>query len=130
MAIFAAAAHSALPQTSGVGNITGTVTDTSGAVVPGASVVVIDTDTGVTRNLTTNGAGEYNASFLQPGHYEVILGGGNFGKVDRKNLLLTVGQTLSIDAALSAGSVSTQVEVTSAATLVDNDKTEVSQTIE
>ncbi|QHN04935.1 TonB-dependent receptor [Granulicella sp. WH15] len=128
-AIFAAAAHSALPQTSGVGNITGTVTDTSGAVVPGASVVVIDTDTGVTRNLTTNGAGEYNASFLQPGHYEVILGGGSFGKVDRKNLLLTVGQTLSIDAALSAGSVATQVEVTSAAPLVDTDKTEVSQTI-
>ena len=56
-------------------------------------------------------------------------GGGGFGKVDRKNLVLTVGQILTIDAALPAASVSTQVEVTSESPLVDTDKTEVAQTI-
>ena len=72
-------------QTSAVGNINGTVTDASGALVPNAPVVMPNTDTGVsapsprTPRVTTIG-------FLQPGHYEVILGGGAFGKVDRKNL--------------------------------------------
>jgi hypothetical protein len=117
-------------QSSGVGTITGVVTDTSGAIVPGAAVVVTDSDTGITRKLVTNGAGEYTASFLQPGHYEVVLGGGSFGKVDRKNLLLTVGETLTISAALSAGSVSTSVDVTSETPILDTEKTEVSQTFD
>jgi len=130
-ALFVFAAVLPLPaQTSGNGNIVGTVTDSSGAAVPGATVVVLDTDTGVSRNLTTNSDGSYTANFLQPGHYEVILGGGSFGKVDRKNLNLTVGQILTIDATLPAASVSTQVEVTSQAPLIDPDKTEVSQTFD
>jgi hypothetical protein len=120
----------AFAQTSGVANINGTVTDTSGAIVPAATVQVLDTDTGITRNLTTNAAGQYTASFLQPGHYEVVLGGGSFGKIDRKDLLLTVGETLTIDAALPASSVSTQVEVISSSTILDADKTEVAQTLD
>jgi hypothetical protein len=120
----------ALAQTSGVGNITGTVTDSTGAAVANATVVVLDTDTGVSRNITTNSDGSYTASFLQPGHYEVIVGGGGFGKVDRKNLVLTVGQTLTVDAALPPASVSTDVIVTSESPLVDSEKTDVSQTID
>jgi hypothetical protein len=116
-------------QTSGVGNITGTVTDTSGAAVPNAPVVVLNSDTGVTRTITTNADGSYTASFLQPGHYEVTIGGGGFGKVDRKNLVLTVGQILTVDAALPPASVTTDVIVTSETPLIDADKTEVSQTI-
>lgn len=117
-------------QTSGVGNITGTVTDSSGAAVSHTSVVVTDTDTGVSRSLTTNDAGEYSATFLQPGHYEVVLGGAPFGKVDRKNLVLTVGQVLTVDATLSTGSVSTSIEVTGESPLLDTEKTEVSQTVD
>ncbi len=71
-------------QTSGVGNITGTVTDSSGAAVSHTSVVVTDTDTGVSRSLTTNDAGEYSATFLQPGHYEVVLGGAPLEKSTAK----------------------------------------------
>jgi hypothetical protein len=121
--------YPAAAQTSGNGNIVGTVTDTSGATVAGVSVIVTNNDTGISRSLTTNGDGSYTANFLLPGHYEVILGGGGFGKVDRKDLTLTVGQILTIDAALPAASVSTQVEVTSESPLVDTDKTEVAQTI-
>ncbi|QHS51985.1 TonB-dependent receptor [Edaphobacter sp. 12200R-103] len=116
-------------QTSGVGNISGTVTDNSGAIVAGATVTVINTDKGVTRTLTTDAAGNYQATFLQPGHYEVILGGESFGKVDRTNLLLTVGQTLTVDAALPPASASTQVVVTSDTPILDTEKTETSQTI-
>jgi hypothetical protein len=130
-AVFAVCA--ALPshaQTAGNGSISGTVTDASGAVVPNAPVVITDTDTGVTRTIATDGAGAYTASFLQPGHYEVVLGGGSFAKVDRKNLVLTVGQALTVDAALPAGSVATEVVVTSESPILDPQKTEVAQTLD
>jgi hypothetical protein len=117
-------------QTSGNGNINGTITDSSGAAVPNTTVVVLNTDTGVSRTLTTNGDGAYAANFLLPGHYEVTAGGGGFGKVDRKNLVLTVGQILTVDATLPPASVSTEVIVTSESPLVDTDKTEVSQTVD
>ena len=55
-------------QTSGNGNITGTITDTTGGAVPGATVVVTNADTGVSRTVKTDGAGIYNAPFLLPGH--------------------------------------------------------------
>ena len=119
----------AAAQTSAVGNINGTVTDKSGAAVPSATVVVTDTDTGVARTIITNAAGEYNAPFLQPGHYEVVVSGSGFSKLDRKDLVLTVGQVLTIDAALTPGAVDTIVNVTSENVLLDTDKTEVSQTV-
>jgi hypothetical protein len=117
-------------QTSGNGNINGTITDRSGAAVPNTTVVVLNTDTGVTRTLTTNNDGSFAANFLLPGHYEVTAGGGSFGKVDRKNLVLTVGQILTVDAILPPASVSTEVIVTSESPLIDTDKTAVSQTID
>ena len=121
---------SAVAQTSGVGNISGTVTDNTGAAVPNAAVTIIDTDTGISRDVRANGQGEYLAQFLQPGHYEVIATSQGFGKVDRKDLVVNVGQTLTVDAALSAGDVSTQVQVTSEMPILDTDKTEVSQVID
>ena len=123
------AALSARAQTAAVGNIRGTVTDTNGAVVANASVVITNTDTGVSRTTTTNGTGEYNAPFLLPGNYEVIFGGGGFSKVDRKNLVLTVGQVLSVDASLTVGATTTEVNVTSESPILDTEKTEVSQTL-
>jgi hypothetical protein len=124
------ASHFAAAQTSGAGNINGTVTDSSGAVVANAPVIVLNTDTGVSRTITTNSDGSYTATFLQPGPYEVTIGGGGYGKVDRKNLVLTVGQILTVDASLPPGSVSTEVIVTSESPLIDTDKSSVSQTID
>lgn len=123
-------AASAFAQTSGVGNISGTVTDASGAAVPNASVTIINTDTGVSRDITTNSKGDYLVQFLQPGHYEVIATGSGFGKVDRKNLVVNVGQTLTVDAALAAAGTSTEVQVTSEMPILDTEKTEVSQVVD
>ena len=117
-------------QTSGNGNINGTISDKSGAAVPNVTVVVLNVDTGVSRTLTTNNDGSYAANFLLPGHYEVTASGSGFGKVDRKNLVLTVGQILTVDVTLPPASVSTEVIVTSESPLVDTDKTEVAQTID
>jgi hypothetical protein len=128
--VLACAGHSVMAQTSGNGNINGTIIDSAGAVVPNATVVVLNTDTGVSRTLTTNGDGAYAANFLLPGHYEITASGGGFGKINRKNLVLTVGQILTVDAALPPASVSTEVVVTSESPLIDTDKTEVAQTID
>jgi hypothetical protein len=120
----------AFAQTSGVGNISGDVTDATGAAVPNATVTIINTGTGITREIRTNGKGEYLVPFLQPGSYEVIATAPGFGKVDRKNLTVNVGQILSVDAILPTGDVSTTVQVTSDMPILDTDKTEVSQVID
>jgi hypothetical protein len=119
----------AFSQTSGVGNISGDVTDSTGAQVPNATVTIINNDTGVTRETRGNDHGEYQVPFLQPGHYEVIITAPGFSKVDRKNLIVNVGQILSVDATLTAGNVSTEVQVTSDSPILDTDKTDVSQVI-
>jgi len=120
----------AAAQSSGKGTISGTLTDSTGAIVPNAPVVVTNTDTGVSRTISSNDAGAYTAPFLEPGHYEVIAGGGSFSKSDHKNLILTVGETLTVDATLTAGSVTSTVDVNgSDNTILDPQKTEVSQTI-
>ena len=120
----------AAAQTLGNGNIAGRVTDPSGAAVPGATVIVRNEDTNVSRTLTTNKAGEYTAPFLLPGHYEVNASAPSFGKYDRKDILVTVGAIVAIDAALPADTVSTAITVTSDAPLIDTAKTEVSQTLD
>jgi Carboxypeptidase regulatory-like domain/TonB dependent receptor len=127
--LIASAASSSFGQTAGTGTITGVVTDTSGAAIPNATVVITNTDTGVSRTIQTNGDGSYTATFLQPGHYEVVLGGGAFGKFDQKEINLTVGRTLALNASLAAASVSSEVIVNAAPPVLDTEKTEVSQTV-
>ena len=122
-------AISAFAQTAATGTIAGTVTDSSGAIVPNEPVVITDTDTGAVRRIASNNAGQYSLPFLQPGHYEVVLGGGSFAKVDRKNLNLTVGQILTIDASLNPAGTSTEITVNTTPPLLDTEKTEVAQTV-
>ena len=117
-------------QSAGTGTITGTVTDTTGAVVPNATVTLTDTDTSVSHTVTSTGAGTYTAPFLQPGHYEVIVTAPGMSKVDTKDLTLNVGQTLTVDASLPVGATATEVTVTGENLILDTQKTEVSQAID
>ena len=116
-------------QLAGSGTITGTITDPSGAVVPGADIVIRNTDTGVVRTIQSNEAGIYVAPFLQPGHYEVRASKTGFSAVLRKDLVLQVGQTLSMDLAMSVQAAVETVTVTGQQDVVDTEKTEVSQVI-
>jgi hypothetical protein len=128
-ALVALAAIPAAAQTAANGSITGTVTDSTGAAIASATVVIKNTDTGAVHNLTTSGDGSFFVPFLQSGHYEVIAGATNFTKVDHKGLTLTVGQTLTINSALPAAGTTTEIIVTSEAPLIDTQKVEASQTI-
>ena len=119
----------AFAQVSGSGTITGTITDPSGAAVPGASITIRNTDTGIDRKIESNDAGNYTAAFLQPGHYEVEATKTGFSGVLRKDLLLQVGQTLALDLAMAVKSAQETVTVTGEAPVVDTEKTEVSQVV-
>jgi len=119
----------AYAQMAGSATITGVVNDPSGAVVPSAAITIRNTDTGVERKTETSEGGVYNAPFLQPGKYEVQAAKGGFATVVRKDLMLQVGQTLSINLALSVQTTQQTVTVTGEAPLVDVEKTEVSQVV-
>ncbi len=116
-------------QTAGLGNISGIVRDSSGSLVPNASVTVINNDTGAKRTLTTDSDGHYTATFLQPGNYEVIATGASFGRVDQKNITVTVGNVNTVDITLQAANVSTEVVVTTDNALIDTDRVDQSQVI-
>jgi hypothetical protein len=130
VALLAICAASGSAQSAALGGIGGIVRDSTGAIVPGASVTITNTGTGATRTLTTNSEGHYEAGFLQPGTYEVVTGGGSFGKADRKNIPVTVGAPISIDFALPAASVSTDVTVTTDPPVLDTEKIEQSQVVD
>jgi carboxypeptidase family protein len=101
------------------GRIAGTVTDTSGGVVAGAAVTVTDVDRGVTRSLTTDDAGEYNAPNLLPGNYSVHVESKGFKRLDRANVVIQVGQELRVDLTLQPGEQEQTVTVTEALPLVE-----------
>jgi hypothetical protein len=116
-------------QSAGTGEIRGTITDQTGAVVPGASVVVRSLDTGAERNLTTNEAGIYLAPLLQPGRYQVTVTKQGFSQLKRENLTLEVGQTLAVDLSLPVKEAQASITVSSETGLVETQKFDVGQTI-
>ncbi len=101
------------------GRILGTVTDSSGGVVAGATVTVLDTERGVTRTLTTDDAGEYNAPTLSPSTYLVRAEAKGFKKLERQSILLQVGQEIRIDLSLQPGGQEQTVTVTESVPLVE-----------
>src|SRR6516165_12329814 len=77
--------------------IAGTVRDSSGAVVPNASITVKNVNTGVEFSTTTNQSGEYVAPNLIPGEYSVTVGGPGFATLVRSGILLHVSDRLTVD---------------------------------
>ncbi len=118
-------------QNAGLGSISGVVRDSAGAIIPNATITVTNAGTGARRSLVTNSEGFYEAGFLQPGRYEVVLSGGtSFGTVDQKNIPVTVGAATTVDATLPAATVTTEVQVNADQTLIDTEKVEQSQVID
>jgi hypothetical protein len=121
---------SAPAQNAALGNIAGTVRDSSGALIPSASVTIRNVGTDAARSITTDSEGHYAATFLQPGQYEVIIGGGAFGKIDQRNVAVTVGSTATVDATLAAAGVSPEIVVSDQPPLIESEKTDESQTVD
>jgi hypothetical protein len=85
------------------GRILGTVTDQSGGVVTGATVTVLDKDRGVSRTLTTDDAGAYNAPNLTAGNYTVRAESKGFKIYERTGIVLEVGKEVRVDTTLQPG---------------------------
>lgn len=97
---------------SNLGRILGTVTDVSGASVPGATVTITDTERGTSRTLSSGDTGEFLAAGLLPGKYSVRVESKNFKTVERQNVLLEVGNDVVVDVALQPGEQVDTVTVT------------------
>ena len=117
-------------QQAGLGSITGVVQDASGAVIPGAKVVVANESRGITRNLETNQDGIFSAPSLVPtGGYSVKVEAQGFAVYERKDIELLVGQQLNLQIPLAVSGAAQTVEVTSGAPIVETTKTGVSQVV-
>lgn len=102
------------------GRILGTISDSSGAAVPGAAVVVTDTQRGSIRTVVTDDSGNYVATQLPPGVYKVRGEAKGFKTVERVNIVIEVAQDLRVDLTLPAGQVSETVVVTDEVPLVNS----------
>src|SRR6516162_8889232 len=88
------------------GSIIGTVKDSAGAVLPGVSIKLANTETGVARTLITDEVGRYNAPQLGLGGYEISAELPGFQTAVRRGVTLTIGREAVVDFTLQVGSVS------------------------
>ena len=116
------AAHGQSQITTGV--IQGTVSDPNGAVVPGATVEVVNLETNLTRNVTTDDDGRFSFLQLPSGRYSLTVTKEGFAKLIQAEFPLTVGQTISLDLDMKVTGVEGEVTITTIPT-VDTVKTRV-----
>ena len=107
-------------------NLSGRVTDPSGAAVPSASVTATDIDTGTSRTTLTNQSGQYELFELPIGHYEVHARKDGFAERVRTGISLVVGQDATADLTLQVGQVQQQVKVTENVPIVNASTQDIS----
>ena len=107
-------------------SITGTVTDSTGAIVPGAQVVLTGIATGVRNTTKTNESGFYKFPTLGPGNYRVTVTAPGFGSETVDQILLIAQQTRSVPVALRPESTTSSVTVEASQLAVDTDESKIS----
>ena len=111
------------------GTIVGHVTDANGAAIVAAQVSVTNQDTREARTVSTNGAGDYTVSLLQPGRYQVTVTASGFKSETQSGIVLNVDQTVRSEVSLAVGSQSESVTVNAAALALDTDTAGVGELI-
>jgi len=109
----------------GLGVVTGTVQDASKAAIPKAAVTLINTATGIVKTIASNGAGVFYLGSLQVGPYRLTVEAAGFNRWERDFEILA-GQTVTLDAIVSIGSVGSKVEITAAATEIATEGAQLS----
>ena len=111
--------------------IVGTVTDPGGSAIPSASVTARNTDTGLTRTVTTGTDGNYRIEFLPVGNYVVeVSAASGFKKAIREAIVLRVTDIAQVDISLEVGAVSEQVTITSTQPEINTSNAELGRTIQ
>jgi hypothetical protein len=104
------------------GDIRGTITDPSGAVVSGATVTATDIDKGIKHTVATDANGQFHLIALQPARYSVSVSKSGFQSEVAKNVVVNVGQTSTVDFPMKVSQVSEQVEVTAEPPVVETER--------
>lgn len=128
-ALLAMIAASQLPAQVTSGTIVGVVADSTGAVIPNANVTVVHQATKDTRQTRTNERGEFNVPFVRIGEYSITAGSQGFGSQTQTGIVVQVDQTVKIEFTLQVGAIAEQVQVTSAAPLIDTSTSSLGQVI-
>ncbi len=110
------------------GSITGTVSDATGAVVPGASVTLADSARGITTKVVTSESGSYTLAPLLPGSYEITVEKSGLKTLIRKNVIVGVARSTRLDVTLHAGDLAGHVTVTADPPGLSADRSEVETT--
>lgn len=103
--LLAASVVPTFPQSQTTGRIAGTIKDQTGAVLPGAEVIVVNRATSEQRRTKTNAEGNYAVSLLPPGLYQVSINASGFKKVIFYNVVVAITETTQVDAEPTIGSV-------------------------
>jgi Carboxypeptidase regulatory-like domain/TonB-dependent Receptor Plug Domain len=109
--------------------LTGTVTDSSGAVIPNAAITITQTTTNAVRTVQSDSSGNYAVTSLPAGTYTVNVSSSGFAAYLAKNVVLNVAETRGLNIQLKAGATSTTVTVEAAAVSVDTESSAQSGTI-
>ena len=112
------------------GSIIGTVKDSAGAVLPGVSIKLTNTDTGATRTVVADEFGRYNALQLPLGGYEIAAELPGFQTAVRRGVTLTIGREAVVDFTLQVGSVAQEVTVNAEAALVSTTNANLSYLVD
>ena len=110
--------------------ITGTVRDSTGAVIPDAAVIVTQQETGIAANVSTTAAGVFTAPYLPAGTYTVSLAVAGFAPYRQTGIALAVNQTVRIDVDLRIGQIEQAVEVSAQAAQIQTDSSTVQGAVE
>jgi hypothetical protein len=107
------------------GSVTGSVTDSQGAIIPGVTVTITNKENNLTRETTTNAEGNYNIGNVLPGVYDVKTALQGFREVIRQNVPVSVGQVSRVDVVLEVGALTETVTVESRSELMQTDSADV-----
>lgn len=130
VAFLAIASAAAYGQASAInGQIEGTVTDSTGAVIPNAEVKITNTDNGFSRSSKTDEVGFYRFTVLPLGSYEVNIQAAGFRPYIRQGVTLTAGATAVLNATVSVGGVDTIVEVGATSPVIEPGRTDLGSSL-
>jgi outer membrane receptor protein involved in Fe transport len=128
-ALLLSLAHTAVRAQSATGSIEGLVIDPSGAILPGVTVTVTHQATGVSRETFTDTQGLFRAPLLQVGAYEVRAELAGFTAFRQTDVVLTVGQTLSLRIEMRVAALAETINVSGATPVIETSRSQVSSTV-
>jgi hypothetical protein len=112
------------------GNITGSVTDATGAAVPGATVAITNLATNQNVTVTSTGAGDFNGANLPPGNYRIEFSAVGFKRTVHDNVVLTASATVRVDGRLELGQVNETVEVKAEVAQIQTENSKITTAVQ